>query len=334
MSTPNRHRWGGLALRLLVSALVLFLLLRHADLRQLREALALVDPVWLLLVLPVKALGVAMHELRLYLALRPWGKPPLRTVLGIGFTSGLINTVVPLRGGDMLAVALLKLECRTTAAAAITAVGVASVLEAVVFGLALLGVMLVQGPGWAAGLSQLDLSSATRDLGLITAAVTMGAVGVVIVLRRLHHRANASQDGPPQPGLLARLADAGRGLGPGTLALNAALAAVQVALVFSVLLALFRALGIAPVPALLAAGLTQAGGSLAATVLPQTLGAGQAASAVLVLATFGVPTSQALALAALIWACHQIVTLMLGALPLWQRLGKLAELRRGSADAG
>jgi hypothetical protein len=331
-TTSPQRRWVGLSLQLLGSALVLFLLLRHADLDQLREALAMVDPVWLLLVVPVKAISVTMHELRLYLALRPWGRPAFTRVLGIGFTSGLVNTIVPLRGGDMLAVGLLRLECRTSTAAAITAVGVASVVEAVVFGMALLGIMLIQGPGWAAELSQLDLAGSMRDLGLITASVTMLAVAVVIVLRRLYRRRAA--DGPQRPGFIGRLVDAGQGLDSGTLAINAALAVVQVAFVFGVLLVLFRALGLAPAPALLAAGLTQAGGSLAATVLPQTLGAGQAASAVLVLATFGVPTAQALALAALIWASHQVVTLLLGSLPLWRRLGRLAELRRGNASEG
>jgi hypothetical protein len=331
MSAANagapRRRWASLGLQLLGSIGVLFLLLRHGELDQLRHALAMVHPGWLLLAIPVKAISVAMHELRLYLALRPWGRPSITRVLGIGFTSGLVNTIVPLRGGDMLAVALLKLECRTSTPAAITAVGVASVVEAVAFGLVLLVILLVQGPSWAAGVAQLELGSALRDMGLITAAVTMVAVGLVIVLRRLYRRDDAQAD-TRGPGLLGRLADAGRGLGLATLAVSTILALVQVAFVFAVLLVLFRALGLAPTPALLAAGMTQAGGSLAATVLPQTLGAGQAASAVLVLATFGVPTPQALALAALIWATHQVVTLLLGGVPLWRRLGRLTELRK------
>lgn len=327
-NTPTTNsRWRSLVLQLLGSALVIHLLLRHADIEQLRSALIMVHPGWLLLSLPIKALSVTIHELRLYLALSAWTKPQFLRVLGIGYTSGVVNTVVPLRSGDMLAVALLKLECRVSTTAAITAVGLASVLEAVVFGVVLLVLMALQGPGWAAGVAQLELGSAIRDMGLVTALATMGVVGLVIVLRRLHQRALLHQSAPG-PGLLGRLADAGRGMGAISLIANAVLALVQVACVFGTLLVLFRALGLAPAPALLAAGLTQAGGSLAATVLPQTLGAGQAASAVLVLATFGIPTAPALALAALMWASHQTVTFVLGLLPLWRRLGRLAELRR------
>ena len=136
---PPRRTWLGPLLQLLGSGMVIGLLLWHVDLTELRDALALVDPVWLLLVLPVKALGVSLHELRLWLALRPWASPPLPRVMGIGYTSGLVNTVLPARGGDVLAVALLKIECRVSAAAAVTAVGVASGAELVIFGVMLLG---------------------------------------------------------------------------------------------------------------------------------------------------------------------------------------------------
>jgi hypothetical protein len=325
MSALPRRRWVQLLLQLLGSAVVILLLLRHVELGGLREALARVDPLWLLLLLPVKAASSALHEFRLYLALLPWGRPPFARVMGIGFTTGLINTVIPMRGGDLLAIALLRLECRVRTAAAITAVGLASVVEALVFGAALLLVLAVQGPGWARELTSWDPAQLTHDLGLLTAAATMIGVGLVILLRFLHRRRQATPGGP---GLLNRLAELGQGLDATSLGINTGLAVVQVAFVFGTLLVLFQALGIDPRPTLLAAGLIQATGSVAATVLPHSFGASQAASAVLVLAMFGVPTAPALALAALMWAAHQLVTLLLGALPLWRRLGALAELRR------
>lgn len=320
-----RRRWLRLTLQLLGSGLVLFLLLRHAELDALAEALALVDPRWLLAVLPVKALGLALHELRLYLALRPWTRPSLRGVLGIGFTSGLVNTLLPMRGGDVLAVALIKLECRVGTVAALTAVAATSIIEAVVFGVIFLLLLLTQGPAWAAGAADLVQGSAVRDMSLLTAAAAMGVVGLTVLLRRLHRRDEGAE---PRPGVLARLAEAGRGLGAASVVVNTAVALVQVGLLLATMLLLFRALGIAPVPALLAACLIQAGGSMAATALPQTFGAGQAASSVLVLATFGIPTHQALAMAALLWATHQVVVVMLGVVPFWRRLGRISALRR------
>ncbi len=327
MSAASHRRWPSLLLQLLGSGLVILLLVRHAELDRLRDAMAMVDPVWLVLVLPVRAVAVALHELRLWLALRPWGTPPVGRVLGVGFTAGLANTLVPLRGGDVLAVALLRAECGVSTAAAVTAVGVASVLEALVFGVVLMLLLLIQGAAWAAGVAEIDLGTALRDLALITAAVTMGAAALVLALRQLHRRAAPKAEAPPA-GLLARLADAGRGLGLSTLAWNGALAFVQVVFFLASMLVLFRAMGLDVAPALLAAGMLQAAGSLAATVLPQTLGAGQAASTVLVLASFGVPTAPALATAAMLWATHQVVTLLLGGVPLWRRLGRLVELRR------
>ncbi len=331
MSTEPRRRWLSLLLQLLGSALVIGLLLRHVEWEPLRDAFTMVDWRWLALVPPARAISVTLHELRLYQTLRAWGRPSLLTTLGIGYTSGLTNTVLPLRGGDVLAVALLRKECGVSTMAALTAVGATSVIEALVFGVLLLILLITQGATWAAGVAELDLASAQRDLGLLTAGATMAVVGAVIVLRRLHTR-RAPEPGPAR-GITTLLADAGRGRGAARVAVNAGLALIQVVIYLGSLLLLFLAIGIDPVPALLAAALFQAAGSLASTVLPQTMGAGQAASAVLVLATFGVPSAPALAVAAMLWASHQGTTLALGALPTWRRLGELGKARAGSTGS-
>jgi hypothetical protein len=328
MSSELRRRWVQPLLQVLGSLVVIALLLRHVELRELRDALAMVDPIWLLVLLPVKALSVALHELRLYLALRPWGRPPFARVMGIGFTTGLINSIVPLRGGDLLAVALLRLELRVKTTAALTAVGLASVVEALVFGAVLLLVLITEGPALAQELSSWALDDFTRDLGALTAAATLAGVLGVLALRALYRR---RQGGPAKPRLMDRLAEIGQGLDAASLAINTGLAVVQVAFVFGTLLVLFQALGLDPRPALLAAGLIQATVSVAATVLPHSFGASQAASAVFVLAGFGVPAAPALAVAALMWAAHLVVTLLLGAAPLWRRLGSLAQLRLGGS---
>ncbi len=315
----GRRGWAGPILQLLGSLLVLYLLLREVEPDELRDAIAMVDLRWLAAVLPIKALGVTLHELRLYLALRPWAQPPLSRVLGIGYCSGLVNTLLPLRGGDLLAVALLRLECRVSTVAALTAVAATSVLEMMVFGFTLLALLLVQGPAWATGAASLNLEDAARDMSILTA-------GLVILLRKLYKRHD--ERAPPATSLRSRIADAGRGLGVTSVGINLILALAQVGLFLTALLTLFHALGMAPVPALLAACLVQAGNSMAAAALPQTFGAGQAASTVLVLAAFGIAPPQALAMAVLIWATHQLTVFSLGSLPLLRRIGHLAKLRR------
>jgi hypothetical protein len=322
----GRRGWAGPILQLLGSLLVLYLLLREVEPDELRDAIAMVDLRWLAAVLPIKALGVTLHELRLYLALRPWAQPPLSRVLGIGYCSGLVNTLLPLRGGDLLAVALLRLECRVSTVAALTAVAATSVLEMMVFGFTLLALLLVQGPAWATGAASLNLEDAARDMSILTAGATMGVAGLVILLRKLYKRHD--ERAPPATSLRSRIADAGRGLGVTSVGINLILALAQVGLFLTALLTLFHALGMAPVPALLAACLVQAGNSMAAAALPQTFGAGQAASTVLVLAAFGIAPPQALAMAVLIWATHQLTVFSLGSLPLLRRIGHLAKLRR------
>ncbi len=313
-----------LVVQLAGSALVLVLLLRSAGLGELVELLAGVDLLWLLVAAVARALLLILHEVRLYLALLPWQRASLGRVLGVGFTSGLVNTVVPARGGDLLAVTLLKVECGAPVAPALVAVGLASGLEAVAFGVVLLVLLVLQGPALAVGSSNLELLPQSLDLALLTAGVTLVIAGGLVALRVLHKRV---QGGAAKGGSkLAWLAEGGRGLGPEGLALNVALAGVQGFLVVGIWVALFRSLSIDPISAWLAAALIQAAGSIVVAALPHGFGAGQAAAAVFVLAALGVDSASALAVAGLAWVLHIGLAFALGVVPLWRRLARLGDL--------
>jgi len=324
-----RRRYLAPAVQLAGSLLVLAALLRDAQVMRVWESLAGFSLPWLLGALALKALGVTARELRLWISLRPWKKLGLRPVLAIGYASGLVNNVLPARGGDLLGAALLRRECAVSGSAALAAVGVTSLLEALVFGLSLLGAMALVADRWG---ELLGASASLRAMGLLTVLTLVAVFGSVIVValaRRLRRDAASA----PRPGAGAWLrqlvVDAGTGLGAlGPLLANLALAAVQVACFTASLLMLFPALALQPSMPVLAAMVFMAGGAFAALLLPSSYGAGPAAAAVLVLALFGVDEAQALAFAALAWVSHLVPIVALGAWPLWVRLGQLPRLMR------
>jgi len=323
------RRRNAVLLQFIGSALVLLLLLRSVDHHRTLDILTQVRPGWLLVAAVARALLLILHELRLYLALLPWKRASLPRVLGVGFTAGLVNTVLPARGGDVLAVTLLKVECGAPLAPAVVAVGLASGLEAVAFGVALLVLLIVQGPTLTAHATAIELLPHSVDLALLTAGVTAAVVVGLLVLRALFTRTQR-QDEASTSSPLTRLAEGGRGLGLGGLILNVLLAAVQGFLVVAIWVALFESLSIEPRAAWLAGGLIQAAGSVLVTALPHGFAAGPAAAAVLVLGALGVDPASALAVAGLAWILHIGLAVALGAWPLWNRLGRLGGLMQGA----
>lgn len=312
-------------LQVLGSILVLVLLIRDAQWTEVWNALALVAPGWLLAAMAVKAVAVGLRELRLWVALLPWGRPPpLGRVVSIGLASGLVNNVVPARGGDLMGIALLIRECAVPATAALAAMGITSVVEAAVFGLYLLLLVVFEADRFEALLGPAEVARATSGLTALTVAVVFGSVVLVFLGRRLGRRAPGPVDGGPREWLRRALVDTGRGLGAlAPLGLNAALSVAQVGCVVLSYRLLFPALGLAPPLPLLAASLYLAVGSLAAIVLPPSLAAGSAATAVAVFASFGIGQAPALAFAALTWVTQMIPVALLGIGPLWVRLGRL-----------
>ena len=110
MSRSHRPRRWAITLLVLASLLILGLLLAEADPRAVAQALARVSWGWLGLALVIKVAALTLHELRLWWLLRTSHPCPLPRVMGIGFLSGLINTVLPVRAGDLVAALLLRKE--------------------------------------------------------------------------------------------------------------------------------------------------------------------------------------------------------------------------------
>ena len=227
MSTPAPPPLRRVALKtavqLLCSGLVLLLLLRSIDLTVLLGTLGGLAWGWVATAAALKAAALAVRELRLVVAIRPWHEPRVRHILAIGFASGLINTIVPARGGDVLAMALLKRECGVSVTAALAAVAVTSLLEAVVFGLLLLGLLLGFASQWGDLFGIANAAQATSVLSVVTVVAIFGTAIVAIVARRL----GAPPAEGPRPGLVdhlrALMIEAGRGLGARTLMANALL---------------------------------------------------------------------------------------------------------------
>ena len=132
--------------QILASLGVIALLVGQADGARIREELAGASIGWLLIATLIKAASLTLHEVRLWISLWPDYRRPGWPVIAIGYTSGLANAVLPARGGDIVAAALLKKEVDVPVPAALAAVGVTALLEALVFALFLLGVMVVEPP--------------------------------------------------------------------------------------------------------------------------------------------------------------------------------------------
>jgi uncharacterized membrane protein YbhN (UPF0104 family) len=315
-------------LQLGASLVVLFLLLREADPAAVWGAIEGASIPFLILATVLKILGVSLHELRLWLALKPYKEVPIGPVFGIGYLAGLLNVVLPVRGGDLLAIALLKRELDVPGPAALAAVGLTGFFEAAVFGVFLLCVMAFGATQWEALLGAAETFQAMGTLTGLTLGAVFGSAVLVLVARKLSAK---PQEGPPKPGILSLIRESivrtGEGLSAwGPLAANLALAALQVILVVASFWALLPALGLSVAYPVLATCGVIAIGAMAAIVLPPGLGAGQAAAAVFVLGFFGVSEAEAIAFTALSWVSNTVPPLVTGIGPLVGRLGRVREI--------
>lgn len=309
------------------SLLILGLLLRGARAEGLLTLLGDLSWPWVIAALLAKGVSVTVREVRLWIALAYWRRLPFFKVLALGYAAGLVNNVTPARGGDLLAAALLQRELDVPGPKALAAVGITSLVEALVFAAFLLGTLAFHATHWRELLGAARAYQALELMTVLTVVAVFGSVVLVVVSRRV----GRVQTGPPPPGLRSwvtqLLVDTGAGLSAfGPLVAGALCAVVQVAgVVFSQAL-LLPALGVDLSFPLLAVTFFVAAGSLAAVVLPQTMGAGSATAAVFVLTAFGASESQALAFAALVWVVHVLPLTLLGLGPLWVRLGRLRSL--------
>lgn len=321
-------RWK-LPLQLVASALILGALIYSAEPEEVLVAIRKADLRWVVAATAIKLLGLVLHELRLWVTLLAWRRTPLGHVLSIGFVSGLMNTVLPVRGGDIIAMGLLKKELDVPAPAAVAAVGITGFLEAAAFGVFVLAVIVLGASDWEQLVGAAETAQAQGWLTLAVFGAVFGSVAVVVLGRRL-----GGEPKPDKKGVLALVREtvvqAGTGLSAwGPLAANLALAVVQVSAVVFSFWALLPALGLELEFPLLAVCGVIALGSVAAVVLPPTTAAGTAATAVFVLGAFGVVEADALAFTALTWVANSVPPLLVGLVPSLRRIGQLGELIRG-----
>ncbi len=321
----GQRRWWVLPAQLLASVLVIALLLRDAEWERVWEALTRSSLAWLAVATAVKMLGLTLHEVRLWTSLIAAGErhPALRVVT-IGYVSGLLNTVLPVRGGDLVALGLMKRELGVPAPSGVAAIGLTGFLEAAVFGVFLLGVALVGASQWEELLGTAMTRQATGTLTLMTLAAVFGSVLVVLLARRLRKKPKQPVGIGPIAFLRETLTRVGEGMAAaGPLALNLALAAVQVGMVVFSFWAILPALQLEVPFAVLAVCGVIGVGSFAAVVLPPSFGAGTAATSVFVLGFFGVSEPDALAYTALTWVSNTLPPLCCGLVPLLRRIGRL-----------
>lgn len=316
MNRASRRRAWLRVAQALASAAVLWVLLRDVDLAALGDLWGRVAMGWLLLAVAVKAAALVLHEVRLWLALPP-PRPRLCRVLVIGFTANALNLFLPARGGDVVAIALLNRECGVPADAATVGVGVVAFLEAVIFGVFLLGVLSVGAAHWDQVIGAAARGQALRWLALLVAgAVALWVLAVVVGGAIGRESTQGERFGLVRRtlGLLGVLfAD------PGYLVRNTAVAVVQVVGHVLAFTALLPAVGIdVPMPWLAAAGVL-AVASVASVVLPPSWMAGPAAASVAVLGVFGVGTATALAYAAAWWVVTHVPGVALGLPAIWIR---------------
>lgn len=303
--------------QILASAAVLWVLARDLDRGQATSALARIRPGWLLAGLGTKALGLALHELRLWLCL-PEPRPRASRVIAIGFVAGMMNLVLPARGGDLLAIALLNRECGVRASAATAAVGLVAFLEAAVFGVFLVGVLGLGAARWVRVIGVEAHGQATLLVGAITGAGLLGILGLFWLGRTRAGRAL------PLPGPLrwirAAADDAGAVVArPAALVAQLLLAALGVAFTVGGYTLGLPAVGLdLPLPWLVASGVL-ALSSVAAVVLPPSFAAGPAAVSAAVLAAFGGTRADALAYAGAWWLVAHVPAVTLGLPFLWGR---------------
>ena len=311
MSSPQRRWW---LLQLLASALVLGALIREVEPDQLASIPERLSLGWMLAALGLKVITLAFHETRTWLAL-PAPRPPLSQVTLIGFAAGILNLILPARAGDVAVVVLLRRLCRVRAGVAAAAMGIVSFLEAAVFGLLLLIVLLVGAAQWETIIGPDALENAMRFVSLGTGGA-IAIAALVAVIGRLLARGEQAQ-APEGPGLLDMLREAMTETGsalssPRYVLLNTTAALLQVIGMIAAFAMALPAVGVeVPMPALAASGVL-ALSSLAAVALPPGYGAGPAAASAGVLSLFGVDPAGALAYAGAWWIISQVPATVIG----------------------
>ena len=326
MQAGEQKRWTWRWLFQVVASLVILVLLfRSIDRAALDQVLEGAVPAWLGLALVVKSISLLLHEIRLWVALSAL-RPALGRVVTIGFAAGLLNLVLPARAGDLAAIGMLRKKAGVPLGRATAAVGVVGFLEAAVFGVFLLLVLLFGAASWAELLGVATHRQAMWGVAIVTLSGMAVAVVGVAGGQKIEDLLRSLSQSWLRDLLIDIVEGARHSLGASTgAALNVGLAVIQVTgLVVAFSLA-FPAVGLEiERPWMAAAGVVGIA-SLASVVLPPSYGAGPAAASVAVLSIFGIDSTGALAYAAAYWVLSQLPAVFFG-LPAFLWIGRVPDL--------
>ncbi|MEE2750541.1 MAG: lysylphosphatidylglycerol synthase transmembrane domain-containing protein [Myxococcota bacterium] len=330
---PAPRNRGRIALAQLAGSVVIVgLLLHDAEPRRVAHNLADAHLGWLGIAILIKSLSLTLHEIRLWVAVCATHPRPLMPILSIGYTSGLANSFLPIRGGDIVAVGLLKAEQNLPVSASVAAVGLTAFLEALAFAVFLLVVLATGATQW----TSITESEGVFSIGEAMGGLTLGcllAIAAAVALAILARRLRQPEGEPPRAGpvelIRQTLFHTGSSLSSwGKTALNLGLAIVQMMLLVGCFWALLPAANIELEPnlPLLATSGVIAFSAATSIVLPPAYGAGPTASAIAVLGLFGVAPDTAIAFSALTWLANNSPVLALGLYPMLRRIGRLGAL--------
>jgi len=312
---PTRtHRWGFLLAKILLSVTVILWFAADVDMQRMGQVLRRVSPGWLVLAFLLKAVSLWLHEARIWMAL-PVPRPRLGELVRMCLGIGLLNLVLPARGGDVAIIAGLNRRWQIPVGTATAVIGVTSFLEAAAFGLILLAVL-----GESSGLASPTAGASDLDqiflMVALTAAIACAAIATIMVIGRVR----AGRAAPAGLlGIAHRIAVDTAALltDPRVLATNTIAAVVQVGFMVAAFAVGLPAAGLADAAPLAAAGQILALSSLASVILPPAWGVGPAAASKLVLGASGLGTEEALLYAAVYWIIAHLPFMLMGLPSLW-----------------
>ena len=214
---------------------------------------------------------------------------------------------------DIAAIALLQKLCHLRSGVATYAVGMAAFFEAAIFGLSMLGMLIINAAEWKLVLKETLYLHTFQSVTLLTFGGIAFAIAAAIIGRRLRPPEEEENAFSPKQLLHDAFLQTGQGLSkPSYIIINIIVAFIEVWLMIASFALAFWALDINISTPWTISGLILGLSAVAAIVLPPSVGAGTAAAAVFVLGLFGIEQELAIAYTALWWLISQIPATILG----------------------
>ncbi|MCB9777269.1 MAG: flippase-like domain-containing protein [Alphaproteobacteria bacterium] len=300
------------------------------ELGALRDALSTVSVPWFVGGLLLNTVAAGLHEGRTWLSL-PRPRPRILPVLDACFAGGLINLFVPMRGGDVATVVLLRRSLGVSLPVGAAAIGLCNLLEMLVFALGLPVLVVVGLEPLGRLLGETTVLRVSLGVAGVAVAAAAGTAGAVVAGRWMAARPGVfGRAGGVVAAVLGTIA--GALSTPRDVLGHGALAALQVVLLYLGFMAAMLSVGIGgPELPLMTASLVAAS-ALASLLVPSSWGVGLAGAAGAVFDAFGLPPELALSCAAVHWLTGHVPAAALGFLGVWRVGLPLSELTGRAPD--